>query len=253
MELNGLSSSEKNNNKGKGYSCQGLKSLQNLIRWRVPLGLGTISSQKIRGQALCLWGFRCDRCLLSLRKPFAPFNLSFFGCLPLRGKPKPLRVKDFEAQSVWIIGFLEDITFVSLCHRCTSWVCSVKKKFFFWEKVRTKMLYFLKWVMEKRLFFSVPLLTSLLAQGEQWQKVTRPCSCRCLRRVNCGLRVSWGSAVRCLEKAGELTATWQRRTICSFYPLRTISCIYAKVGVINLMRTIWQRVNEGSLVEEPKK
>lgn len=99
MELNGLSSSEKNN-KGKGYSCQGLKSLQKLIRWRVPLGLGTISSQKIRGQPLCFWGFRCDRCLLSLRKPFTPSNLSFFGCLPLWGKPKPLKVKDFEAQRI---------------------------------------------------------------------------------------------------------------------------------------------------------
>lgn len=135
-----------------------MKPLQKLIMWRVPLGLGTISSQKIRGQPLCFWGFKCNRCLLSLRKPFAPSSLSFFGRLPLRGKPKPLRVKDFESERVWIIGFLEDITFARFCHRCTSWgvFCQKKRNSFYWEKARTKMLSFLKWVMERKLFFFCP-------------------------------------------------------------------------------------------------
>lgn len=36
--------------KWKGSFCQGMKSLQKLVVQRIPLGLGTISSQKIRGQ-----------------------------------------------------------------------------------------------------------------------------------------------------------------------------------------------------------
>lgn len=94
----------------------------------VPVDVGTISNPRIRGQPLCFWGFKCNRCLLPLRKPFTPPASHFFGCLPLQGKPKPLRVKDFKSERFWIIGFLEDIAFSGFCHRCTSWGVFCQKK-----------------------------------------------------------------------------------------------------------------------------
>lgn len=92
--------------KRKGYSCQGMKSLQKLIIRRVPVDLGTISSLRIRRQPLCFWGFKCNRCPLPLRKLFTPSSLSFFGRLPLQGKPKPLRVRFRIRESLnnWILG-----------------------------------------------------------------------------------------------------------------------------------------------------
>lgn len=110
---------QKKKKKEKCYSCQGVKSLQKSFMWRVPLGLGTVSSQKTRGQPLRFWELRCGRCL-SPRSLRSVQPLAFWRFAPV-GWTQLLRVKESESETARIIGFLEDIAFAEFCHRCTLW------------------------------------------------------------------------------------------------------------------------------------
>lgn len=52
----------------------------------------------------------------------------------------------------------------------------------------------------------------------------------------------WGERRQCCSALGEGRGAhrlWRSRAICSFYLLRTISCVYVRVGVMNLVKTIW--------------
>lgn len=169
-----------------------MKSLQKLIIRRVPVDLGTISSPRIRGQPLCFWGFKCNRCPLPLRKLFTPSSLSFFGRLPLQGKPKPLRIRFRIRESLnnWILGrhcfrkILPQMYFLG-CFLSKKKVPSTEK-----GQERRCCISWSRW-WRRDCFFSVALLTLCFGQSEQWEKVTRPFSSWCLRRTKMWIQSEW--------------------------------------------------------------
>lgn len=171
-----------------------MKSLQKLIIRRVPVDLGTISSPRIRGQPLCFWGFKCNRCPLPLRKLFTPSSLSFFGRLPLQGKPKPLRVRFRIRESLnnWILGRHCFRKILPQMYFLGCFLSKKKKSLFLLRKGKNEDAVFPEvGDGEETVFFSVASLTWCFGQSEEWEKVTRPFSSWCLRRMKMWIQSEW--------------------------------------------------------------
>lgn len=144
MELNGLSSSEEKKRGGKAILARDWSLCRNWFSGGSLWVLEQLALRKLEDSLSAsgdsdVTGVSCPLGNCSLLPTFHFLDACPFG---VNTNPWELRIS---RHRVWIIGFLEDITFMSFCHRCTSWgVFCLKKKFFFWKKVRTKMLCFLK-------------------------------------------------------------------------------------------------------------